>query len=172
MKKLANSVAIFTLLCISFTAHASLTANADGTLVYDNDLNITWIADADYSKNSGFNNSGVMNWYDATNNWASSLTVAGENGWRLPTLSEMQHLYFQELGGSFNVTFSSNHNKYYDLFQNFHSTNYWTSTEDPNNAGNAAVFSLYDGHKYFRAGEIKWCPSDGRSYRQFNYCSS
>jgi hypothetical protein len=68
MKKLAISVALCTLLGTSLTSHASLTPSADGTLIYDSDLNITWLADANYSQTSGYHSTGNMNWYDAHDN--------------------------------------------------------------------------------------------------------
>jgi len=48
---------------------------------YDTDLNITWLADANYAGTK-------MNWVDA-NAWAAALNPYGSNitGWRLPTVS-------------------------------------------------------------------------------------
>jgi hypothetical protein len=57
---------------------SSLTSYANGT-VYDSDLNVTWLADAGAS--------GLRTWGDAIN-WATSLSVAGVTGWRLPSTLE------------------------------------------------------------------------------------
>lgn len=55
---------------------------------YDTDLDITWLADANYAKTSGDDADGYMNWTTATA-WAASLNPYGSNitGWRLPTVS-------------------------------------------------------------------------------------
>ena len=84
---------------------------------YDTALNITWLRDA--------NVNGAMNW-NAAMSWASSMTVGGVGGWRLPTMDnsawnsdcwrsygkpncsatalaatgEMPHLFYETLGNS------------------------------------------------------------------------
>ena len=85
----------------SSTAYAALQGrDLDGNLAtfeayYDTDLNITWLADANYAPTSGiadtlysFNPSGTMNWEDA-NTWAANLSFTdGVNvydDWRLPS---------------------------------------------------------------------------------------
>ena len=57
---------------------SNLTSYANGT-VYDSDLNVTWLADAGAS--------GSKTWIEAMS-WAANLTVAGVQGWRLPTTLE------------------------------------------------------------------------------------
>ncbi len=52
---------------------------------YDTDLNITWLADANYARTSGFDADGYMTWGEAKT-WAANLSVNGITGWRLPTL--------------------------------------------------------------------------------------
>lgn len=93
---------------------------------YDTVLDITWLADANYAKTSGYDADGAMNWFAATT-WAANLSFTdGVNvyaDWRLPTTtdtgtsgcnyansgtdcgynvaptsSEMAHLYFVTLG--------------------------------------------------------------------------
>lgn len=88
------------LLGTSFASHAALTPSADGKLIYDNDLNLTWLADANYSKSSGYHSTGLMTWNEANNTCAANLTFQGNSDWRLPTVSEMEHLRNDELGGS------------------------------------------------------------------------
>lgn len=55
---------------------------------YDTDLNITWLADANYAQTSGYDADGWMSWPDA-NAWAASLAftdgVNTYDNWRLPT---------------------------------------------------------------------------------------
>jgi hypothetical protein len=116
----------------SGSAHAALEGrNLDGNLAtfeayYDTDLDITWLADANYAQTSGYDYDGLMTWY-AANTWAANLSFTdGVNvydDWRLPTItdtgapgaqctnsgtdcgynvdtasSEMAHLYFVTLG--------------------------------------------------------------------------
>lgn len=92
---------------------------------YDTALNITWLADANYARTSGYDADGLMTW-NAANAWAASLNPYGSGitGWRLPTTvdvgnngctynslfqgvdcgynittpSEMSHMYYVTLG--------------------------------------------------------------------------
>lgn len=50
---------------------------------YDTVLNITWLADANYAKTSGFDSDGAMTW-DKAMSWVGSLSFQGITGWRLP----------------------------------------------------------------------------------------
>lgn len=102
-------------------AKASLYTPVNG-MVYDPDLNITWLVDANLGAGSAFddgylNNDGLMSWASA-NSWAQSLVYQGIGGWRLPstavsdnscsfagpafgtgcTGSELGHMYYVELG--------------------------------------------------------------------------
>jgi hypothetical protein len=52
---------------------------------YDTDLDITWLADASYSKTSGYDSDGFMYWGQAEN-WVAGLNYNGITGWRLPTM--------------------------------------------------------------------------------------
>ena len=114
--------------CLPVTVQAALIDrglfDADGLpggptvrLVYDDDLDITWLGDANFGKGSVFDqadtsaglDNGRMGWSTAVN-WADSLTVGGFTDWRLPTFSgcrdfncsdsEMGHLYYTELGNA------------------------------------------------------------------------
>lgn len=82
--------------CCSLTiesAHAQL-FDRGGGLIYDSDLNVTWLADANYSQTSGYDSDGRMNWNDA-NAWAAgleyhdSLRNVTYSDWRLPTLTDL-----------------------------------------------------------------------------------
>ena len=46
-------------------ANAALETRLGGLAVYDTDLNITWLADADYAKTSGYDADGLLSWPDA-----------------------------------------------------------------------------------------------------------
>jgi hypothetical protein len=108
--------------------------------VYDTDLDITWLANANYAKTSGYASGGFMTWYQATA-WANNLDYGGYNDWRLPngqsgcpsgyncTDNEMGHLFYLELGGEATKSIETIHNANYNLFTNIQGqdTGYWTS---------------------------------------------
>jgi hypothetical protein len=129
------------------SVHAALVSYANGT-VYDTDLNITWLQDA----NQGLT---PMFWADA-NNWAANLVFAGASNWRLPTTlqpdatcsvrrsdgdfgygcsgSEMGHLFYTELiSGSAPGPFTNL------------SGNYWSGTAMATTPGGAWVFGMDSG---------------------------
>jgi len=110
----------------SFTYTDSLANTGSVNLIYDPDLDITWVSDANLAQTSGFDGDGRMTW-SAANAWAAGLTIGGMSGWRLPTTtqpdascdsqfdggtfgnqgfgtgctgSEMGHLFYNELGGN------------------------------------------------------------------------
>lgn len=71
-------------------AHAALQGrDVDGVssngyeAFYDTTLNITWLADANYAKTTGFDADGGMTWDKATA-WVGALDFHGVIGWRLP----------------------------------------------------------------------------------------
>jgi len=119
---------------VSGSAHAALQGrDLNGSVgsfeaYYDTDLNITWLADANYAQTSGYDADGEMNWADA-NTWAANLSFTDAvnnltyDNWRLPTVAdkgtpgcnfastgtdcgynvdtatgEMAHLFYDELG--------------------------------------------------------------------------
>lgn len=65
---------------------------------YDTALNITWLADANYSKTSGYSEYGDMIW-DVAKAWAAQLNINGITGWRLPDVKPVN-------GTSFNNNYS------------------------------------------------------------------
>jgi len=71
---------------------------------YDTDLDITWLADANYAQTSGYDADGLMNWATA-NTWAANLSFTdGVNvydDWRLPTVEPVN-------GSTFNYNSSYN----------------------------------------------------------------
>jgi hypothetical protein len=103
---------LFFVLMILFTFSIGLiSAEADlidrgGGLIYDTDLNVTWLQDANYTK--------TLMFLPEAWNWAENLVYGGYDDWRLPsalnpdgsgpcrgyncTESEMGHLYYIELG--------------------------------------------------------------------------
>ena len=82
-----------------------------GGMIYDEDRNITWLADAKYAMTSGYDSDGLMTWDQATS-WVGQLKYQGYGDWRLPVADwpgsitfsgyiregEMGHLFYDELG--------------------------------------------------------------------------
>jgi len=61
-----------------------------GGLIYDTDLDVTWLQDAIYAKTSGFDPDGRINWHSAMD-WVASLAYYDSvrdrtwDDWRLPS---------------------------------------------------------------------------------------
>jgi hypothetical protein len=79
---------------------------------YDTVLDITWLADANYAKTSGYDADGLMNWATA-NTWAANLSFTdGVNvydNWRLPTVSPVNGTSFSYVD-SYNGSTDFGHN--------------------------------------------------------------
>jgi len=86
-------------LAVSGTAKATLIERGGG-LIYDTDLDITWLQDANFAQTSGFDADGLMSWVEA-DSWANNLFFGNFGDWHLPRISNLQHLYFDELGNIF-----------------------------------------------------------------------
>jgi hypothetical protein len=112
------------LFALKAPVQANLIDRGNG-LIYDDDLNITLLQDANLS-------GATMTWLAATA-WADNLTFQGFDDWRLPvsdtsctgngcTGSEMGHIFYNE-----GITSDS-----IGLFQNVKPSIYWSATEyDP-----------------------------------------
>lgn len=76
--------------------------NGDGAVdaYYDATLDITWLADANFSSTAGFDSDGRMTWAVA-NAWVDNLNIGGAKNWRLPIVSPID-------GSTFNTEFSNN----------------------------------------------------------------
>lgn len=152
-------------------------------LVYDDDLNITWLGDANFANTSGLN--GLMTWQNAVN-WAASLTVGGFTDWRLPTTtqpdptcsvqtgggssgqnctgSEMGHLFYSELGGTAGSSILTSGDPDLALFKIGFLGPFWSSTEFAPNTDGAWLFLFNDGTQGFRNKFISnraWAVRDG-----------
>ena len=95
----ALCVVIFSLGLVS-TVNATLESRLGGLVVYDTDLNITWLANARAAAGSGFDDGfsttdGRLTW-DNANAWIASLSIDNVIGWRLPEVNEMEHLFHVE----------------------------------------------------------------------------
>lgn len=87
---LSVSISMVILVSLVQPAYAVL-INRGGGLIYDNDLNITWLQDA--------NLGGKMTWDDASA-WVDNLNFAGFDDWRFPkweaSINEIVHLFYDE----------------------------------------------------------------------------
>lgn len=145
VRVLVATLAIFLSTAWSIPSYATL-IDRGGGLIYDTDLNITWLRDGNYAQTSGFDPHGLMTWSEAMA-WAENLTFGGFDDWRLPTSlnedgsgpcwsgpctgSEMGHLFYIELGGLFGSSIFATGNSNLGLFTNIQPF-YWSSTEfDP-----------------------------------------
>jgi hypothetical protein len=108
-KSILNAALLATaLLSVPMAAQAGLINRGDG-MIYDDVQNLTWLADMNYAKTSGYDGDGTMDWA-AAKEWANSLVYGGYSDWRLPTLnplgtgcsnctdSELLHLFTVDLG--------------------------------------------------------------------------
>lgn len=83
-------VGIFLFLLLGSAANAALLSRNGGYAYYDNVLDVTWLADANYAQTSGYDVDGRMSWADAQT-WIGTLNSAnnlGVNDWRLPTTTD------------------------------------------------------------------------------------
>lgn len=145
MKYWNSIIAVFAIV-LSTNVNAVLLERLNGLAYYDTEADLTWLADANYSQTSGYDDDGLMGWMDAMQ-WASGLNIEGVTGWRLPTTlqpdatcsqenglgsygnncsgSEMGNFYYNVLGGNVNSSVSIYHsfyetefNFYNELFNN------------------------------------------------------
>lgn len=161
MKIVSNLLILVIIICgLRVTAHASL-IDRGGGLIYDTDLNITWLQDANYAKTSGYDADGRMDWGDAMN-WVSNLSYYDSvhhvtwNDWRLPSALNQDdtgpclgfYCYDSEMGHLYNIELENNsghllHNV--GPFINLIPYTYWSSTEDISNSYFAWDFGFFDG---------------------------
>lgn len=76
-------IVLLTLIFVTPNANAILIDRGSG-MIYDNELDVTWLEDANYAMTSGYDADGNMTW-DAATTWASILSFGGYDDWRLPT---------------------------------------------------------------------------------------
>ena len=165
MKRYFSLFAAWTMVLImAGPAHAIL-IDRGGGMIYDQDRNITWLADANYAKTSGHDSDGLMNWHLAVA-WADTLVYGGFNDWRLPTAlnqdgsgpcgtaydctgSEMGHLFYSELGGTAGSSILTSGNSNLALFSNIQSFVYWSATGYESMTINAWAFHFGNGLQGF-----------------------
>jgi len=161
MKKLFVLFDSVLVLCITaVSSHATLWDRGGG-LIYDDELNITWLQDANYAMTSGYDTDGRMTWDEAMH-WVDSLIYQGYDDWRLPTAlnqdgsgpcgtgfdctgSEMGHLYYTELGNPIGGPMSNTGPFGATLQLHF----YWSGTEYDADPGYAWYFDFTNGYQSF-----------------------
>lgn len=99
MAKMLKAFFLAWMLVCAAGAHAALIGrDLGGTpafdAYYDTELDITWLADANYAKTSGFAPDGWMPFAQATS-WVAGLDIYGVTGWRLPTVAPVNGTSFQ-----------------------------------------------------------------------------
>lgn len=128
---LAMAAAHATLVGRDIRGHAVGGSNVSAVFLYDTDLNITWLRDA--------NVNGRTDWF-AANAWAQGFGFGGYDDWRLPTTavpvngfnitsSEMGHLFYLELGST--ARSNSRVGDFIDLQVPY---GYWSGTRSGNGA--------------------------------------
>lgn len=126
--------------------------------VYDDTLEITWLADANFAQTSGFDADGEVSYDDALA-WLSTLNVGGYVGWRMPSAniggstlcttgynclnSELGHLFYVTLGVQAGDPLTSSSSPALSLFHGIQPDAYWSKTEAP---------FTYSSWQYFYAG--------------------
>ena len=185
---------LFGFLCASFlalvitTSHAALVSRAGGTMVYDTDLDITWLADANYSATSGYDDDGLMT-FNTAKTWANQLVYAGFTEWRLATIDrddptcgqqsvigyrfgfncsggEYGHLFHTELGGITHQYIIDSSDPDVSLFTNIMEGVYWADTYMSSVSSNDqyGVFKFYNGEQNAATVNIfyyAWAVHDG-----------
>lgn len=127
------------LVVASGAAQAAL-IDRGGGLIYDTELNVTWLSDANYAQTTGYDADGRMNWIDATA-WAANLTYYDSvrnvtyDDWRLPTSNDcsgsscigndLGYLFYRSLGGVYGTSIL--YTTDIGLFTNVRSNNYWSA---------------------------------------------
>ena len=123
---------------------------------YDESSNLTWLADANYAKSSGFDNDGLMLYRDAAA-WIADLSIGGVTGWRLPvtlntdySCDDQRTFNYQVLSSGFNCTSGEMGNLFYNTLGNTAGSmtesgpftniqdSYWTGT------GEGSLSQLYN----------------------------
>jgi hypothetical protein len=140
MKRAMLLLVVMSGVLLTTPTHAELWDRGGG-LIYDDDLNITWLQNASLG--------GMRDWNSAMA-WANNLVYGGYDDWRLPTTpaitygytneGEMGHLYYNELGNSAMGPLTNT-----GPFTNLQPQSYWSDKEVSSLPGQAWVFHFYDG---------------------------
>ncbi len=83
-KRVGLSLAFLCLVVCTNPVFAALINRGTG-MIYDTELDITWLQDANYARTSGYDSDGLMIW-DQALTWAGDLVYGGYDDWRLPQI--------------------------------------------------------------------------------------
>lgn len=132
MKKCNRILAALTFLLACLPSHAAL-FDRGGGLIYDDSLNITWSQDAFWGQIGGYGTGGY-----ATQTF--NINYLGYQDWRLPTLSEMQHLFYSDFNGTLGQT-----PRDFSPFINVQLGPYWGEPYGINPSEYSWTFQFYNG---------------------------
>ena len=171
------------ILVLSASANATLIERLGGLAYYDDQLNITWLADANNSMTSGYDDVGLMTWEESMT-WAQQLSIGGVTDWRLASMNvnndniisdcsissnsqsdcadnEYGHLYYYG-GGSTHGSGITPENE--NPFSNIQSNLYWSSTDRVDVDTSAWIFRFLAGDQRsfnISADLASWAVHDG-----------
>lgn len=158
VRTILSAVALGLALLTATNANATLMVADGGQTVYDSDLNIYWLSNANLAATNtfgvtGISTSGAMTW-DTAQTWIAAMNTAnylGYKDWRLPTTlqpdascqrqsgsaswgffcngGEMGHLFYTELDGMAYQSILAISNSDRGLFSNIQTNVYWSGTE-------------------------------------------
>lgn len=90
---------------------------------YDDEADLTWLADANYAQTSGYDYDGLMDWERSTS-WVAGLNISGVTGWRLPHTVDVGNdgatdVGYQGVDAGYNITAHSElSNMFYNVLGN------------------------------------------------------
>lgn len=151
---------------------------------YDTVLDITWLADANYAKTSGYDADGRMTWSQAAS-WAADLSFYNPatqqtlNNWRLPVFGPVNGVSFDythttdgSTDAGFNIT-SPNSELAYMFHVNLSNSSYYTPTGELSGCdsgsgsyclSNVGPFTNLQPDKYWYGVEYEPTPDTGAWY--------
>lgn len=163
------SLACFILATSSPTFAALI--DRDSGLIYDDVLDITWLQDANFSKTSGHNSTGLLTWSEAIE-WAEDLTYLDATNWRLPSVgepqivgynqstSELGHMFYNNLGLTASQSVAQNQGP----FVNLKTYRYWFDESLSSSEQYAWSMEMWKGYQTTRLKAetaFAWAVHDG-----------
>ncbi len=147
-------IAISLIIASAISVNAAIFDRGNG-LIYDEDLNITWLQNANYA--------GMTMVWDEANTWAGNLIFQGYADWRLPVFDcigntcsdgEMGHLY--DVEGISSAT--------PEMYLDVRPSMYWSGTENSEDTSKAYRYNFKSGTNGLSDKTLKryaWAVRDG-----------